>query len=811
MFPGVSAPLTDLRVLECGDILAVAYAGRELADLGAEVVKVEAPEGDPLRSVGPFVGGVPDGDLSGSFAYFNAGKRSVVIGAGPGRGGRLAELAGRAEVILRGTRGGDDWLSDAELLALRVADPSLIVVDVSTYGRQDERGPHPSSDLLALAASGFLSLNASEPGDPKATPLRYKGELSSIHAGVNAVLATLGALFERTRSGVGQRIDISAEAAVVGILATALSRFTYTGVLPVRNGTRGVAPWGFYHCRDGVVLIQCTEDAEFRRLLEIFGEPDWGGMEIFRTTAQRGPVSDVLDQLINAELSDMTQQAFLDLAFQHRVPAAPIHYANDILGWDHLAARGFLGPVAVTDGRRQAEIPLPGPPWRYRAEEPPLRRRVSPRLGDAGDDLDLIWAQRPRRRPAPQSTGEQDVPPPLAGVRVIDLTWVWAGPHATLQLANLGAEVIRIETAGRVDVTRRLGPFVDERPGVDRSGYFNQYNQGKKSVALNLKTEAGLELLRQLIARADVVIDNMSAGALDRMGLPYEELVRINPGIVAVSMTGFGETGPYRDHLAYGSLIDALSGTSSANGPVGGGPTDLVMSLPDPTAGLHAAVATVAALYRARTTGAAVRVECSMLEAFMAAFPWQVVFGGVTGHDAPVMGNRDEQCCPHEVFPCRDEDRWIAIAVNDDEQFAALAAAIGAPELGHDPRFRALELRRVHERALEAIVTGWTLTQDVDQAVETLRAAGVPAEKVARMDEVVRSPRLAARDYFTYFAHPEFGVRALAGVPWLTDRSPMRVRGPAPTLGQHTREVLTGVLDLTPETVDRLIDEGVAV
>ena len=562
--------------------------------------------------------------------------------------------------------------------------------------------------------------------------------------------------------------------------------------------------------RDGVVLIQCTEDAEFRRLLEIFGEPDWGRMEIFRTTAQRGPVSDVLDQLIEGELSDMSQQAFLDLAFQHRVPAAPIHYANDILGWDHLAARGFLGPVAVTDGRRQAEIPLPGPPWRYRDEEPALRRRVSPRLGDAGDDLDRIWARR-RGHPTPRTTGEQAVPPPLAGVRVIDLTWVWAGPHATLQLANLGAEVIRIETSSRVDVTRRLGPFVDDRPGVDRSGYFNQYNQGKKSVALNLKTERGLKLLRQLIARADVVIDNMSAGALDRMGLPYEELVRINPSIVAVSMTGFGESGPYRDHLAYGSLIDALSGTSSANGPVGGGPTDLVMSLPDPTAGLHAALATVAALYRARSTGRAVRVECSMLEAFMAAFPWQVVFGGVTGHDAPVMGNRDEQCCPHEVFPCRDEDRWIAIAVNDDEQFAALAAAIGAPDLRHDPRFRSLELRRVHERALETIVTEWTSTQDVDHAVETLRAAGVPAEKVARMDEVVRSSRLAARDYFTYFAHPEFGVRALAGVPWLTDRSPMRVRGPAPTLGQHTREVLTGVLDLSPETVERLIEEGVAV
>jgi benzylsuccinate CoA-transferase BbsF subunit len=394
---------------------------------------------------------------------------------------------------------------------------------------------------------------------------------------------------------------------------------------------------------------------------------------------------------------------------------------------------------------------------------------------------------------------------------VVDLTCVWAGPHASLQLAHLGADVIRIETSTRVDVTRRLGPFVDDIYGINRSGYFNQYNQGKKSVTLNLKTTRGMELLRGLIAKSDVVIDNMSAGALDRMGLSYEELVRINPTIVAVSMTGFGETGPYRDHPAYGSLIDALSGTSSANGVVGGGPTDLTMSLPDPTAGLHAAVATVAALYRARRTGCPVRVECSMLEAFLAAFPWQVIFGGVAGHDAPVMGNRDERRCPHEVFPCRGDDRWIAIVVEDDRQFEALTAVMGASDLAGDPRFRTLELRRLHESVLEELVASWTVTQDVDRAVAALGAAGVPAEKVSRVDEVLRSPTLGARDFFTSFEHPEFGVRPLAGVAWVSDRSPMRAAGAAPVLGQHTREVLTEVLELSPETVDALIAAGVAV
>lgn len=813
-------PMAGIRVLECGDTLAVAYAGRQMCDLGADVVKTEPPEGDPLRSLGPFVGGIPDRDMSGSYGYFNAGKRSVALVGRPDADALISDLAGRCDILLRATRDGADWVTDSTVEALSAADPALIVVDLSTFGRQEVSKLHPNSDLIALAAGGLLSLNASDPTDPKAPPLRYKGELSSIHAGANAVLGALGALFERSRSGLGQRIDVSAQASVAAILATALARYTYTGVLPVRDGTRSVSPWGFYRCSDGMVLIQCTEDAEFRRLLDIFGNPDWGDMEIFATTAAREPVTDVLDILVGQEMQKMTQADFLDQAFEHRVPAAPIHFAHDILEWDHLAERHFLDPIEMTNGVRRCQVAVPAVPWRFRGEDLP-RRKAPPLLGDAGRDAQAIWPRRARRSPVgdPPVGSSRDgsgrspdvTPAPLSGVRVIDLTWVWAGPHAAQQLAHLGAEVIKVETASRIDVTRRLGPFVDGLYGINRSGYFNQYNQGKKSIALNLKTSRGMALLRRLIADADVVMDNMSAGALERMGLPYEELVRINPRIVAVSMTGFGESGPYRDHPAYGSLIDALSGTSAANGLVGGGPTDLTMSLPDPTAGMHTAVATVAALYRARATAKPVRVECSMLEALIAAFPWQVIFGAVAGCNAPVIGNRDEQRSPHEVFRCQGQDRWIAIAVDDDQQFRALASVVGIPELGTDRRFCTLASRRLHENVLEDLIEAWTSTRDPDAAVTALQQAGVPAEKVLRVDEVVGSDVLGRRNFFTHLEHPEFGVRALAGVPFFGSRSPIGVTSPAPTLGEHTRAVLTEVLLMTAEEVDELIAQGVAL
>jgi crotonobetainyl-CoA:carnitine CoA-transferase CaiB-like acyl-CoA transferase len=808
----VEAPLHGVRVLECGDTLAAAYAGRLLCDLGADVVKVERGGGDPLRAVGPFVGGVPDRDMSGSFGYYNAGKRSVVAhdGALP------AAFARRADVIVRCTRAGDDWLSDDVIAEISEANPALIVADISTFGRTG--GPaasdrHPMSDLLALAAGGLLSVNASSPTDPHATPLRYRGELASVHSASDAVIAILGALFVRRRTGLGQRIDVSAQAAVAAILATGLARFSYVGDVPVRDGTRSVAPWGFYHCSDGMVLIQCTEDREFQRLLTLLGDPDWGQMEVFETTAQRELVTDVLDPLVNEGLASFTVDELVAAAYVHRVPVAAIHSATDILGWAHLAARGFWRQVGLSDGYRQAEVTVPGVGWRYRSSGEPEPSVSAPRLGEATAAAASLWPERPAV--AVPAGGPDEIEggrskAPLAGVRVIDMTWVWAGPFAAMQLAHLGAEVIKVESGGRIDVTRRLGPHVDGVVGINRSGYFNQYNQGKQSVTLDLKDPRGLKALRGLIATADVVIDNMSAGALGRMGLSYEELLEINPRIVAVSMTGFGESGPERDRMAYGSLIDALSGAAAANGLVGGGPTDFPMSLPDPAAGIHTAIATVAAIYRTQVTGMGERVECSMLEANVAAFPWPVLFASVNGSGAPVIGNRDDLRSPHGVYRSGGGgDRWVAVAVETDAQFASLAEAIGQPELADDPRFAALPGRRLHENDLDRILSDWAAARSQGEAVAGLQDAGVPAEAVAGVDDLFSSETLLERDFFTLLDHPEIGVRPLAGVGWQTSLSPMVATSAAPLLGQHTRTVLTEILGFDDEQIDAMEADGV--
>jgi crotonobetainyl-CoA:carnitine CoA-transferase CaiB-like acyl-CoA transferase len=784
----VARPLDGVRVLECGDTIAAAYAGRLFADLGADVVMVEERAGHPLRGLGPFLGASPGRDRSVAFAYFAAGKRSL------GETERLDEFVAGADVVIRSTRDGRDWITDEELRA--AAGRGLVVVDVSTFGRHDGGTCHPTSDLLALAAGGLLCVNATAPGDPNATPLRYRGELASIHAACNAVLAAIGALFERRRSGVGQHIDVSAQAAVAAILATALPTWSYAGEVAVHDGRRGVAPWGFFACCDGRVLLQVTEDSQWRRLVEMFGNPEWGQLDVFATNAQRIDAMDVLDPLVAEVVATYTTAEFLAACHDNGVAAGPIHTAGDLLAWDHLRVRGFFAPVTVDDDRYRADVAVPSPPWRYR-DSTPVRRESPPRLGESVE----AWPSRANETPGP-ANGAAPVPPPLAGVRVVDLTWVWAGPYSAMQLAHLGADVVKVESAERLDVTRVLGPWADGVPGADRSGYFNQYNQGKQGIVLDLKQRRGREILRALLAGADVVIDNMRAGALDRMGFSYDELRALNPRIVAVSMTGFGETGPARDHMAYGSLIDAMSGVASSNGPVGGGPTDFPMSLPDPCAGIHTAIATVAAVYRARASGHGTRVECSMLEASLAAFPWPVLYQATVGHAAPIEGNRDEQRAPHDVYRCRGRYEWVAIAVEDDAQFAALAAALAQPALAADPRFRTLAVRRLHADELDEMIAAWTIDRDAGEVAAALRSAGVPGERLAHIDDLFTSPALVARGFFTELPHSEVGVKQLAGTPWLASRSPMVATSAAPRLGEHTRAVLARWLGMSDADID---------
>jgi benzylsuccinate CoA-transferase BbsF subunit len=397
---------------------------------------------------------------------------------------------------------------------------------------------------------------------------------------------------------------------------------------------------------------------------------------------------------------------------------------------------------------------------------------------------------------------------PLAGVRVADFTWVWAGPFCTLQLAHLGAEVIRVESAHRTCVTRLLPPFADGKPGVNRSGYFNQYNQGKLSLALDLKHPEAIGVARDLVARSDIVCENFAAGVMERMGLGYQRLREVKPDVIMISLSGYGASGPEREYVSYGPAQVPLAGLSSLTGYAGWPPMHVGLSYGDPTAGLHGAVAVLAALLHRARSGEGQYIDLSQQETCIAVVAEGVLEQSIRGHQPPRDGNRDPHMAPHGVFRSAGEQRWVAIVARDDEEWARLAGAIGAGELAADPRFASLAARKRNEDELERILSEWTRARTAEEATALLQAAGVPSFVSMSNRDLAEDDHLDEAGFFVDLEHPEVGARRHAGAPWRMSATPCDVRRPAPCLGQHSEFVLREILAYDEERIGALRRSG---
>jgi benzylsuccinate CoA-transferase BbsF subunit len=405
---------------------------------------------------------------------------------------------------------------------------------------------------------------------------------------------------------------------------------------------------------------------------------------------------------------------------------------------------------------------------------------------------------------------------PLEGVRIADFTWVWAGPYCTLQLAHLGADVIRIETRTRPCVTRLLPPWPEGKPGINRSGYFNQYNQGKRSLTLNYSKPGALEVARRLVEASDVVTNNFAAGVMEKLGLGYEDLRKVKPDLIMISLSGYGDTGPFREYVAYGPAQVPLSGLSSLTGYKGWPPMHTGFSYADPNAGVHGAFAVLAALYHRRKTGEGQYIDMSQWECAMGLLPEGIMEYTMNGRTPERDGNRDPLLAPHGVFPSNDRfensgvmvDMWVSIVVADDGEFGRLANAIGKPEMARDPRFATAAARKRNEDELEAAIAAWTSQRSAAEAEHILQTAGLAAAVCAPNKFVSEDGHLKERGYWVNLEHPEVGTQQHCGIPWRMSRTEGKVRAPAPLIGQHTDEVLTQVLGYSAEEVARLHADG---
>jgi len=391
---------------------------------------------------------------------------------------------------------------------------------------------------------------------------------------------------------------------------------------------------------------------------------------------------------------------------------------------------------------------------------------------------------------------------PLDGVRVLDFTWVVAGPVTTRLLADLGADVIKVEKRNALD-------FGDRRAGLSGT-----LMRGKRSVVLNLGDPRGVDLARRLAARCDVVIDNFSARVMTNLGLDYDTLRALRDDIVCVRMTGFGLTGPDRDHVSYGPTLQALAGYTRLMAEPGGSPSGFGYSYSDLAAGSVGALAVLAALWHRRRTGRGQLVDLAQLEVVASLVGPVLLERAVAGGTSEPTGNASQEApgAPHGVYRCAGAERWLAITVFGDEDWRRLVAAIGAPAWTRDARFGTREQRLAQATVLDRLVGEWTSTQDADAAMALLQAAGVAAGRVANAaDLCVHDPQLAARGHFPDVPTPEGRTVRIDGPPFLLSETPARVRGPGPLLGEHTRAVLHDLLGLPDGEVAALERDGVVV
>ncbi|HZR80702.1 MAG TPA: CoA transferase [Candidatus Binatia bacterium] len=397
---------------------------------------------------------------------------------------------------------------------------------------------------------------------------------------------------------------------------------------------------------------------------------------------------------------------------------------------------------------------------------------------------------------------------PLAGVRVADFTWVWAGPFCTLQLAHLGAEVIRVETLSRICVTRLLPPWPEGQPGFNRSGYFNQYNQGKRSLALNLKEPGALAVARELVAKSDVVVENFAAGVMDRLGLGYETCRSLRPDVIMIALSGYGATGPEREYVSYGPAQVPLSGFSSLTGYPDWRPMHVGISYGDPTGGLHGAVAVLAALVHRRRTGEGQYIDLSQWEGTMALLPEGILAHTMTGEAPGRHGNHDALWSPHAVYRCAGPDRWVSIAVADDDEWRRLAAVVD-PALGGDARFATATDRKRNEHALDALLGEWCASRTPEEVTAALQGAGVAAFPAMTAKDLNDDPHLGGRDYFVELPHAEVGVKRHMGIPYKLHGTPLAVERAAPLLGEDTDAVLRDVLGYDDRRIEELRAAGI--
>jgi len=787
-----AGPLAHIRVVELTDLRG-AFAGRLLADLGADVIKVEPPGGDPGRLRPPFVDDRPGPHRSLPFLFRNANKRGATIDLHDADGWhRFLALCDAADVLIENLGPEGERRHGLAPAEVRERHPRLVHVAIADFGLDGPRASWRLEPLPAFASSGALFAC----GFPDRPPCTLPGYLAHDCAATFAVVGALAALLDRTRTGMGQTVEVSVqEAAINGLHPWAIPLADYARrypILPVAPPRNADGAYQVIEVADGFVRVLPGSPRQWRGFVELLGNPEaLAGPEwlipIFRLAN-----ADVCRIIAREALRERTKADVIAAARRLDVPLVPVNTPEQFVTEEQTLHRVFF---QRTGFQGLGDAPVAPGPFNFSAT-PTQLRRPTPAPGE--DDRTGFGA----RPPEPASGGAPG--PPLAGVRVVDLGVGVAVPEAGWLLAELGAEVVKIESRANLDFLRRVTIEPDQ---PDRSMQFNDSSRGHLSVTLDLRTERGRDLALRLCAAADVVLENNRGGVAPRWGLDYADVRALRPDIIYYASQAFGRGGPLGEASAYGPLNSAFSGVTWLwNHPDPPYPAGCSLNHPDHIAAKLAAAVVLAALEHRRRTGEGQLIELSQAEA--AAFYIGEVYleEACTGRRAQQRGNAVEWACPHGVFPSAGDDRWVAIAVAGDDAWERCARVLGLPV---EPAWATLAGRLAARATVEEAVATWTRTRSADEAASTLQAAGVSAMAVVNGSELRDDEHLAARRALVTLHHPEMGEQRHSGNAVRLSRTSLATPRPAPLLGEHSREVLARWLGVDERAVAELVADGV--
>jgi crotonobetainyl-CoA:carnitine CoA-transferase CaiB-like acyl-CoA transferase len=766
--------LDGYTVVEVTTGVAGAYATKLFADAGADVIVVEPVEGSPLRRTtrsGPLPEGDPDGPL---WRWLAAGKRCVV--------GDLTEPAVRqlvrsAHVVVADLPVGP--LEDAGLLP----EPGNVVVTISPYGRGPLEGT-PGNDFTAQAVSGSIGGR----GRPDREPLYAAGRLSELAAGVFAAPAALAAARHLLRTGVGTHIDVSGAEAIM--IATNLYQdlmYRLIGGVPGVPGRVIMFP-GIEATADGWIGLNTNSAQKLEDLITLVGRADLLG----DTDVRSDPVRKAeYERSLVAWLLEHTTADVLERATELRIPAAPIGNGELLPGLSHLAQRGVFvhEPYGLT---------APRPPYAIDGRRPGARQRALTRAERTAPAAPVDTA----RRADPETARTGDLP--LAGLKVLDATAWWAGPSSTQLLAGLGADVVHVESIQVIDGMRPAAalPFASLDEWWERSCFFLSINTNKRGITLDLGSARGRELFLGLVAWADVMVENYTPRVFENWDLGWERLKQVNPRLVMCRMPAFGLDGPWRDRVGFAQTMEQLSGLSWATG-YRDGPPVMPNGPCDPLGGMHAAFAILTALEQRDTTGVGCMIEAPLVESALNLAAEEILECSAFGRIGERLGNRSRERVPQGVYLCEGDEQWIALSV-EDEQWPALVDLLGTPLWAQEPALSTAGGRFLSHDLLDQHLADWFRSQRRDDIVDRLRAAGVAAAPVVDNRDVVTQPVVEARGFAEWCDHPVVGRVPVTTLPFRWSGIDRWIRSPAPTLGQHNHEVLSSILGLDDEEIDRL-------